>query len=140
MKAILLLAVAAVLPALGGCSTDGRYAEIGNSEQWTKQVMEANQPAMVLYYAAGCSRCMAIYPTLNKVAEKYAGKVKFFKISYNEPATYDIRLNQRIDVYPTVLLYYRGKGLKRWKEEGHLEAYEEVLDSVLKRLKQAGVQ
>jgi thiol-disulfide isomerase/thioredoxin len=133
----LVLAAAAALPAMaGGCSTDASFVEVTTAEQFGRDVLGAREPAVVLYYAQGCTHCMAIYPTLNKLAEKYATSVKFLKVSYNRAATVDIRLDQRIDVYPTVILYFRGKGAKRWVEEGRIEAYEEVLDRAIERAKQ----
>ncbi len=138
MKAtrLLVLAAAAMAAMAGGCSTDSDYLAVTTTEQFNRDVLGAKQPAMVLYYAQGCTRCMAIYPTLNKLSEKYAASVKFFKVSYNQATMVDVRMEQRIDVYPTVILYFRGKGAKRWVEEGHIEAYEEVLDRAIERAKQ----
>lgn len=49
-----------------------------NPQEW---VFEGDKPAIVDFYATWCPPCKATAPHLEKIAEKYAGKIDVYKVN-----------------------------------------------------------
>ena len=75
-------------------------------EAFESDVLNADQPVLVDYWAEWCGPCKMIAPVLEEIAEEYAGKVKIAKLNIDEnPATppkYGIR------GIPTLMLFKDG--------------------------------
>jgi len=71
-----------------------------------QDVLQAEGPVLVDYWAEWCGPCKMIAPVLNEIAEEYAGKVKVCKLNIDEnPATppkYGVR------GIPTLMLFKNG--------------------------------
>lgn len=77
-----------------------------SDEAFESDVLNADQPVLVDYWAEWCGPCKMIAPVLEEIAEEYAGKVKIAKLNIDEnPATppkYGIR------GIPTLMLFKGG--------------------------------
>ncbi len=75
-------------------------------ESFEDDVLKAEQPVLVDYWAEWCGPCKVIAPILGEIAEEYAGKLKVAKLNIDEnPATppkYGIR------GIPTLMLFKGG--------------------------------
>ena len=59
-----------------------------SDNDFEKEVLASNIPALVDFWAPWCGPCKAMAPILEDVAQKYVGKVKFAKIDIDQnPAT-----------------------------------------------------
>ena len=71
------------------------------------EVLQAQTPVLVDYWAEWCGPCKAIGPTLEEVAKDYAGKLKVAKVNVDEnqeiPRKYGIR------GIPTLILFKNGE-------------------------------
>ncbi|MBS3800187.1 MAG: thioredoxin TrxA [Thioalkalivibrio sp.] len=71
-----------------------------------EDVLKADQPVLVDYWAEWCGPCKMIAPILDEIAEEYAGKVKIAKLNIDEnpstPPKYGIR------GIPTLMLFKDG--------------------------------
>lgn len=77
-----------------------------SDEAFESDVLNADQPVLVDYWAEWCGPCKMIAPVLEEIAEEYAGKLKIAKLNIDEnPATppkYGIR------GIPTLMLFKDG--------------------------------
>lgn len=71
------------------------------------EVLQAEQPVLVDYWAEWCGPCRMIAPILDEIAAHYAGRVKVCKLNVDEnqntPTRYSIRS------IPTLMLFRNGK-------------------------------
>ena len=76
-------------------------------QTFDQEVLKANQPVLVDFWAAWCGPCRMIAPTVEALANEYAGKAKVAKVNVDEnnsiPSQYNIR------GIPTLLLFKDGQ-------------------------------
>ncbi len=72
-----------------------------------KEVLEADKPTFVDFWATWCGPCKMIGPIFEELSKEYTGKVKFAKVNVDEnpktPANYGVR------GIPTLILFKGGK-------------------------------
>jgi thioredoxin 1 len=72
-----------------------------------KEVLEAEQPTFVDFWASWCGPCKMIGPIFEELSKEYSGKVKFAKVNVDEnskiPANYGVRS------IPTLIMFKGGK-------------------------------
>ncbi len=75
--------------------------------QFEADVLKADAPILVDFWASWCAPCKAIAPVLDQLAEEYDGKVKVAKVNVDEnpstPGQYGVR------GIPTMILFKDGK-------------------------------
>lgn len=76
-------------------------------ESWGADVLEAETPVLVDYWAEWCGPCKMIAPILEEIASEYADRVKICKIDIDEnmqtPSKYGVR------GIPTLMLFRGGQ-------------------------------
>lgn len=77
-----------------------------SDSSFDNDVLKADQPVLVDYWAEWCGPCKAIAPILDDVSKEYDGKLKIAKMNVDEntdtPAKYGIR------GIPTLMLFKNG--------------------------------
>jgi thioredoxin 1 len=77
------------------------------SENWKKEVMEADGPVLVDFWAAWCAPCRMIAPAVEKVAETFSGRAKVGKLNVDENP--EIAGEFSIRSIPTLLVFKGGQ-------------------------------
>src|SRR5256885_14282928 len=74
-------------------------------------VLQADQPVLVDFWAAWCAPCRMLTPTVEAVAEKFQGKAKVVKLNVDE--NIDASSRYGIKGIPTLILFRDGKEAER---------------------------
>ena len=81
--------------------------QVITDDTFDKEVLQADQPVLVDFWAAWCGPCRMISATVEALAKEYAGKAKVAKVNVDEnsltPSKYNIR------GIPTLLLFKDGQ-------------------------------
>lgn len=76
-------------------------------DSFESEVLQANEPVLVDYWADWCGPCKMIAPVLDEIAGEYTGKLKIAKLNIDEnpntPPKYGIR------GIPTLMLFKGGE-------------------------------
>ncbi len=84
--------------------------EIADTE-FEQEVLKADLPVLVDFWAEWCGPCQQIAPILERLAEEYDGKIKFVKVDTEEnfktPESYGILS------LPTLLVFKEGEQIER---------------------------
>ena len=84
---------------------------------------------LVDFYADWCAPCQVVGPTIDAIAEAYAGRLVVGKLNVDG----NERLLERLDVQsiPTMLLFVGGKLVKRFVGVQSYETLREAIDEVI---------
>lgn len=89
---------------------DHKYVEI-TDQTFGEQVLKAEQPAVVDFWAPWCRPCLAMAPTFEELAGEYAGKMVFAKLNTDENQMTAGRLG--IQGIPTLIFFRGGREIDR---------------------------
>ena len=105
--------------------------QISSPAQFERDVLKADQPVLVDFYADWCGPCRKLAPTIEKLAKQYEGRAIVRKVNVD-------RLTSLADRYgvqsiPTVILFKDGKEVQRLTGVRSAGEYAKVLDQLLAR-------
>jgi thioredoxin 1 len=70
---------------------------------WEAEVAKSDKPVLVDFWAPWCGPCRALAPTIDKLADQYAGRLKVGKLNTDENP--DVAVKYSISGIPQVLLF-----------------------------------
>src|SRR3954467_1536388 len=70
---------------------------------WEQEVVKSDKPVLVDFWAVWCGPCRMLTPTIDKVANDFAGKVKVVKVNTDDAQ--DIAARYRISAIPQLMVF-----------------------------------
>jgi thioredoxin 1 len=100
-----------------------------NDSNFKNQVIDADVPVLVDFWAEWCGPCRMLTPTIQELATKYNGRVKVVKLNTDESPT--VSTLYEITAIPTVILFDKGIIVHRAVGVQPREVYERLIDAAL---------
>jgi thioredoxin 1 len=82
------------------------YISEVNDQNFEQEVLQADRPVLVDFWAAWCTPCRALAPTVEAVAQQYQGKAKVVKLNVDDSNLTAQRYG--IKGIPTLVLFKGG--------------------------------
>lgn len=82
-----------------------------NADTFEKEVVQSEIPVLVDFWGPQCKPCLALMPHVEKLAEKYEGKLKVTKVDASQNRR--LCINLRVLGLPTFLFYKNGEEVNR---------------------------
>ena len=77
------------------------------AQDFDNEVLQSDTPVLVDFWAEWCGPCKMIAPSVDAVAEEYAGKLKVYKLDVDKDAT--IAAKYGVMSIPTLILFKGGE-------------------------------
>ena len=96
-------------------------------QNFQTEVLQSDQPVLVDFWAEWCGPCRMLAPTIEKLADGYAGKVKVGKLDTD--ANRETAMKYDIRAIPTVLLFKGGQIAQKFVGLRGEKDFKEALDA-----------
>jgi thioredoxin 1 len=92
------------------------------------EVLQSDHPVLVDFWAEWCMPCRMLAPTIEKIADAYAGKVKVGKVDTD--ANREVAIKYSISAIPTVILFKNGQVAQKFVGLKKEQEFKEAIDSL----------
>jgi thioredoxin 1 len=98
-------------------------------DNFQSDVLDSSEPVLVDFWAPWCGPCKMLAPTIDEIAEEYAGKVRVGKVNTDQnPQTAS---SHQISAIPTVILFKNGEVADRFVGVTPKDKFQASLDQHL---------
>ena len=91
-------------------------------DNFDSEVINSNIPVLVDFWASWCGPCRMIAPVIERIAEKFDGRIKVGKVNVDEEP--EISLEYNIASIPTVMIFKNGEEVSKsigYSDESEIE-------------------
>jgi thioredoxin 1 len=99
-----------------------------NDSNFETEVLQSEQPVLVDFWAEWCMPCRMLGPTIDKIADSSAGKVKVGKLDTD--SNREVAMRYGINAIPTVILFKDGEVAQKFVGLKQEREFKEALDTV----------
>lgn len=82
-------------------------------DNFEEEVLKSEKPVMVDFWGPKCPHCLALMPRVEKIAEKYADKLKVTKMNMTGNMLFCMKAGLKITGLPTFIFFKNGQEVKR---------------------------
>lgn len=101
---------------------------IGSTEDFEREVLSADKPVLVDFYADWCGPCRQLASTIEQLAEQYEGRAVVSKVNIDRHS--ELAARYGIQSIPTVLFFKDGQEVQRLVGIHPESTYASVLDEL----------
>jgi thioredoxin 1 len=98
-------------------------------ENFQREVLESTTPVLVDFWAVWCGPCRMIAPSIDQLAEEYAGKIKVGKVNVDD--SQDLAVQYQVTSIPQVFIFKGGKVEHRIGGAQPKKVFQAAVDKVL---------
>jgi len=84
----------------------GRVIDL-SEQNWEQEVLQADKPVLVDFWAPWCGPCRIIAPMIEELAEEFGEQIKVGKLNTDENP--NIAMRYGIRAIPTIILFKNGE-------------------------------
>lgn len=104
-------------------------ADISDLTAWETDVMGAQVPVVVDFWAEWCGPCRMVSPIIDELASDYDGRVNFAKVNVDKAQ--DIASKYGIQSIPTVILFNKGELVTKQIGAASKDNFKDMIDRAL---------
>jgi len=104
----------------------GEHVTETTDSSFEKDVLQADRPVLVDFWATWCAPCRMLEPTVADIAEKYSASARVVKVNVDENPSVSQRYG--IKGIPTLILFKGGKEEERTVGATSKEAIARMID------------
>ncbi len=105
----------------------GAHTLTFDESNFETEVLQSQTPVLVDFWAEWCGPCVMLAPTIDELAEQYAGKVKVGKVNVDQAPNLAARFG--VQSIPTVILFENGQPVERIVGAHPKSHYTQILDA-----------
>ncbi len=99
------------------------------SANWQTEVLQSNVPVVVDFWAVWCGPCRLIAPTIDQLADEYAGRIKVGKVNVDDEQ--DLAAQYRVSSIPQVFIFKGGQLKQQLAGAQSKQAYQAAVETAL---------
>lgn len=97
-------------------------------DNFETEVEQADGKVLIDWWGESCTDCIALMPTVEKLADQYGDKLKFTKFNTSQKGVRRFCIKHRILGLPVISIYENGEKIDELtKEEVNAESIEELV-------------
>ena len=104
-------------------------ADISSLQAWETDIMGAQVPVVVDFWAEWCGPCRMVSPIIDELASDYDGRVNFAKVNVDKAQ--DIASKYGIMSIPTVILFNKGELVTKQVGAASKDNFKDMIDRAL---------
>ena len=81
------------------------------SDEFKREVLQSNKPALIDFWAEWCAPCKKMEPVIAQLNEQFGNYINFFKLNVDENAA--VATEYSIRSIPTLFLFKNGEVVER---------------------------
>lgn len=112
-----------------GSEQDDHIPHVTTREEFAEQVLRADKPVLVDFYATWCGPCKRLAPTILALSHEYEGRVEFVKVDGDRAPA--LLKDHGIRGYPTVVIFSGHKAVNKFVGLRKPDEYRAALNAAL---------